>query len=788
MNFDEADRLLSQGRLTEAEPLYINALRADPRNFIANHRLALIRARQGRYAEALRWMDTALMIRADPALMVQRASVFSLLGRYEEALSDYGRVLALQPDNAEALFGRAGAFYGLQRLPEALADYDRTLALRPDLVEALNNRGNTLRRLGRAEEALEAYAQALNLRPQYPEALFNMGDVLREMGRHEEALQHYDSALNLQPNFAEALVHRGMALRALGRSAEALEDYDRALSFRPGYAEALYNRGNLLAELQRHNEALASYDQALVLAPDYVDALVNRAAILQRHKKLDAALGDYDWALTLKPDSAVALYNRAVLQWTEFRRYDAALGDLEKLVRIDPHFDYAQGERLHLRMFGADWRDFEKDVARIEAGIRAGNHIAKPFQFQAVSSSPADLKICAANFAQHLFPAMPALPGSRRHPRAKIRLGYLSGEFREQATAFLTAGLYEAHDHDGFELVAFDSGANDGSPMRKRLETAFDKFVPIADLSDRAAAETVQAHEIDILINLNGYFGQVRMGIFARRPAPLQVNYLGFPGTLGADYMDYILADRIVIPPADARHYSEKVVWLPDCYQANDSQRRIANVHPTRAQNNLPESAFVFANFNAGYKLTPKVFAAWMRILRQAENSVLWQLEGVAEFGDNLRREAAAHGVAPERLIFAPRMAQEEHLARLRLADLSLDTLPCNAHTTASDALWAGLPLITVMGRAFAGRVAASLLTAIGLPELIADNLEDYEKLAVKLARDPAALAAIRGKLSANRLTSPLFDTARHTRSLEQAYATMWNIHKSGEAPRAFSV
>jgi predicted O-linked N-acetylglucosamine transferase (SPINDLY family) len=367
-------------------------------------------------------------------------------------------------------------------------------------------------------------------------------------------------------------------------------------------------------------------------------------------------------------------------------------------------------------------------------------------------------------------------------------VGYVSADFRAQATAFLAAGLYEKHDKSRFEIVAFDAGWNDESPMRQRLEAAFDKFVNIRDLTDEAAAARIAQEEIDILVNLNGYFGTERMGVFARRPAPIQVNYLGFPATLGADYMDYILADRIVIPEADRQFYCEQVVYLPDSYQVNDDRRPIAAEMPSRAACGLPEEGFVFCNFNNSYKLTPAIFAVWMAILKQVEGSVLWLLESNSEFPSALRQEALRHGVAAERLVFAPTTLPERHLARLRLADLFLDGLPYNAHTTASDCLWAGVPLLNCLGKAFPGRVAASLLHACGLPELISENLEDYRARAVRLGQNPTECRELRDRLALGRGNMALFDTARFTRHLESAYMNMSDMKRRGEGPRSFAV
>jgi protein O-GlcNAc transferase len=609
------------------------------------------------------------------------------------------------------------------------------------------------------------------------------------MGRFEDALAGFHTVARAAPSFAPTWINGGDVLRRLGRSGEAVASFDRALAINPGLTEVWVHRGDTLLELNRADEALASYDRALKLAPSSAEAWNNRGTALQRLRRSGDALASYERALALKPDFAEALYNRGSIEWVERRQYDAAVRDLERAAMLDPDRMSARRDLLlHLRMHRGDWRDFEHDVAALDAGVRAGKGVVAPFVYAALSVRPEDLQACAILQASHHYPAAPAVWRGRRCCHDRIRLGYMSGEFRAQATAFLMAELYELHDKTRFELIAFDNGAADSSLVRERLETAFDRFVNISNLSDKAAADQIATEEVDILINLNGYFGEHRMGVFARKPAPIQVNYLGFPGTLGASYMDYILADRFVIPENEQQFYVEKVIYLPDTYQANDSKRPIALSPLTRLENGLPENGFVFCNFNQSYKLVPRMFAVWMRILAQVEGSVLWMLESNTLLPDNLRREAAQHGIAGDRLIFAPMVELDRHLARLKLADLFLDSLPYNAHTTASDALWAGLPLLTCRGTAFPGRVAASLLHAIGLPELVTENFVDYEALALRLARDPALLDFMRRKLMANRLTTPLFDTQRFRRNIESAYTTMWEIFQRGENPKSFAV
>jgi predicted O-linked N-acetylglucosamine transferase (SPINDLY family) len=382
----------------------------------------------------------------------------------------------------------------------------------------------------------------------------------------------------------------------------------------------------------------------------------------------------------------------------------------------------------------------------------------------------------------------PLLRVSPTEPNAKIRIGYLSGEFRQQATSLLLVGVLEQHDRSAFEIFAIDNGYDDGSDTRRRIAGAVDGIVNISALNDPQAVDAIRAQRIDILVNLNGYFGEQRTGIFARRAAPIQVNYLGFPGTLGAGFMDYILADQYVLPADHRQFYSEKVAWLPNCYQANDDRREISTRAFTREEVGLPRQGFVFCCFNNAYKITPDVFDSWMRILAAVDGSVLWLLEDSAAAVANLRREAQVRGIDPARLVFAVRMPPAEHLARHRCADLFLDTLPYNAHTTASDALWAGLPLLTCRGETFAGRVAASLLQNLGMPELVAANRDDYERMAIGLAQNPERLSSIREKLSANRLKMPAFDTPRLARDIETAFRKMAERAKAGLAPGHIAV
>jgi predicted O-linked N-acetylglucosamine transferase (SPINDLY family) len=654
---------------------------------------------------------------------------------------------------SQETYGQAMALLQRGRLAEAEALFLQLLSASPQAFAPRHMLGLVMAQQGRLTEAQEMIGSALALNPRDAGALVNYGNVLTMLGRFGEAIASYDRALVIAPD-AQTWNNRGNALQSLGHRAEALASYERALRLEPGNLQALLRRGILLGELNYNNEALASYDRLLALAPNHAEAL----------------------------------NNRGFLWWLSKQNYPKAIADLERAFALAPDLPYLRGLMLHLKMYAADWTDFEEQRSALGQGLRAGQRVARPFMFQAVSERPDELQACARLYARDLFPLATDVP--RHDPAAhkgarKIRLGYLSGEFRDQATAILMAGLYERHDRSRFEVVAVDNGSADASPMSARLKQAFDQWIDIGNLRDVEAAEKIRAAGIDILVNLNGYFGKLRMDVFAQRPAPLQVNYLGFPGTLGAPYMDYIIADRVVIPPGEERFYDEQLVTLPGCYQVNDEKGRPIAARPTRAQAGLPDQGFVFCNFNQSYKLTPEVFASWMRILNRVEDSVLWLLEGPAPYADNIARHAREHGVAPDRILFAPDRPTDQHLARMQLADLFLDGLPYNAHTTGSDALWAGVPLLTRRGATFPGRVAASLLYAAGLPELVTDSAQAYEDMAVRLAKEPDAFVTIKAKLTRH---CPLFDTDLFRRNIEAAYLRMWEMWLAGEKPKAFAV
>lgn len=617
---------------------------------------------------------------------------------------------------------------------------------------------------------------------------FRHGRALRLLGRHDEALHSLGAALALDDTHVDAREALGNVHFTRGEHALALAAYDRVLARQPRRLDSLYNRGLALLRLHRPADALAAFDAVLQQTPDDAAAHVGRGNALLDLRRLKAAEQAYRDALRQQPEDPETLHNLGVVL-QELRRPDEAAAAFEQVARLAPGFLQVDGKLLHARMLACDWHDHGALLARIEAGLARGEALADPFVYQGVSQRPDLQQVCARlAAARHAQPAERHL-GSARRPQAgqRLRVGYVSGEFRQQATSVLMAELFECRDRQHVELIAFDNGWDDGSALRRRVLGAFDEVVPIAPLPDLEAARAVHRRDIDVLVDLNGYFGLARPGLFAWRPAPIQVNYLGFPGTTGAAWMDYILADRWVIPPGDERHYTEQVVRLPGCYQPNDSQRRAPPCLLSRSDAGLPDDGFVFCCFNNTYKITPAAFAVWMSLLRQVEGGVLWLLGDNRAAEDNLRRSAVTHGVAPQRLVFASRAELPQHLARHALADLFLDTLPCNAHTTASDALCAGLPLLTCTGPTFSGRVAASLLHAIGLDELIAADLAAYERQALRLATHPRELAALRARVAAASNAS-LFGSRELSRHLEVAFQHMVDRLRRGLPAQAFDL
>jgi protein O-GlcNAc transferase len=820
----QALALHRQGRLFEAEGLYASVLARRPDHFEACYLLGMLRMQQGRPAQALPLIEAAARVKphasealtslgavlaalnrpadalaayerlvklrpGDADAQYNRGVMLSSLGRHADALAGYHKALAIRPDHVPALFNKANALYLHGQYDGARATYDALLAIAPNNADALNDRGNVLAKLGRRAEALASYDRALAVNPGHVKALGNRGNVLKDDGRPNEALAMYERALAADPRDPASLNNRGNVLIALGRHAEAIESFDRALALVPRDPELLFNRACALEGLHRFEQALAGYDMSLAIRPDHANALHNRGNVLAALKRHEEAVASYDRALALEPDRADTLNNRGN-EMTSLQRHGDAIADYERALAADPLHPHALESLGFAQLTVCNWPEAARLASVAETVIGAGGlNVGTAYPVYYFGRPDYQLKAARAYLRRELAAPPSPLPRRTAARTAKLRIAYLSSDFRTHPVGSAIVALLERHDRSRFEIVGVSLGPDDASALRSRIVRTCDRFHDVAIESDRAIAELLNSLDVHVAVDLNGLTRGARPGILAFRPAPIQVAYLGYAATTGAAFIDYVLADATVLPFDQQAFFAEKIVHLPDCYHPSDTTRRMSPDVPERSQLGLPAAAPVFCCFTQSYKIAAPMFDVWMRLLARVDGGVLW-LSSMNELATaNLRRAAAERRVDPNRLIFAPRVERiEDHLARHRRADVFLDTLPYGAHSTAIDALWAGLPVVTCAGSAFAARVGTSLVQAAAVPELATASLQDYEALALDLATDPARLQAIRAKLDANRLVRPLFDVDRLCRHIEAAYTTMWEMCQRGESPRNFRV
>ncbi|MFZ5952070.1 MAG: tetratricopeptide repeat protein [Candidatus Rifleibacteriota bacterium] len=702
---------------------------------------------------------------------------------FSEALDLFARASLLQPGFAQVFFNLGLSAGRLGRYSDALNYLDRCIGLDPSFDEARKIRKTI------AEELIPKSSVVKSSQPttKYADKLRN---AIELQGKNQltEAEAIFLEILTADPGDFPSLFSLGGIEQNRRNPQKALEYFSRAMAVKPDYPALWYNIGVVQQSMKRFDEALASYDKALELDPEYSEVLLNRGGVLVEMKRHRDALMTFEELLKKDPGNAKALCNRGILL-TDFKLYDLAIETFAKLVEVDPDFDYALGLYGFAKMHACDWTNLEPIKQSIIEGVKAEKRVCKSLAFTAISYEPSEHLVCAQVFARHFFPAHEPLWHGEVYAHQKLKIAYVSPDFREHPVGHLSAGLFEAHDRSRFEIIGVSLGVDDGSPMRKRMEKAFDKFIDARPIPSFELASMLKSMNVDVLVDMAGYTADSRTDVFSYRPAPVQVNYLGYSSTLGLDYIDYIIADRHIIPKNYRNCYSEKVVYLPDTYLPTDSRVEIAATTPPRPQYGLPEEGFIFCSFNHDYKINSQIFDVWMRLLKKVEGSVLWLMKLNESAERNLRKEAENRGIDPGRIVFATRVPSiADHLARYRMADLFLDTSPCNAHSTSSDVLRAGLPLITCRGKAFASRVAAGLLSVVGLEELITDNLTDYEALALKLAQNPDYLLKIREKLAQNLETSRLFDTDYYCRNLEAAYEEMVKRARAGLPPDSFAV
>src|SRR6516165_5113525 len=672
----------------------------------------------------------------------------------------------------------------MKRFAEAEQFIARATSLNQQSDVSFYNYGLISKHLNKPQQALENFRKAIALNPNIAETWNNRGTVFNDLNKYDLAISDFDKAITINSQYSEAYANKGKSLTLLKRYDEAFAAYDNALSIKPDLENAWLGRGNVFWDLKRYDEAFAAYDRALSIKPDLENAWLGRGNVFCDLKRYDEAFAAYDKALLIKPDLENAWLGRGNVFWS-LRRYDEAFAAYDKALSIKPDLESVEGSLLHMKMHLCNWEKLDKEIGDLTSSVRAGKASCSPFALLSLTDLPDDHLRCAQAWGAAIHPiTAKSVWQDKIYKHDKIRLGYVSADLRTHAVAYLIAELFELHDKDRFCVTAFSLGRDDNSDIRRRLVSSFDRFIDCYTLSDFDVAHAIADSEIDILVDLMGFTQDAHTNIFAYRPAPIQVNYLGYPGTIGASFIDYIIGDKTLFTLVDAAVYSEKLVQLPDSYQPNDRKRQISTKAFTRREAGLPDNKFVFCCFNNSYKISPQTFGCWMRILKCVEGSVLWLRAENQTAIANLKTEAQTRGIESARLVFANRVPQlSDHLARLRLADLFLDTLPFNAHTTASDALWAGLPVLTQIGSTFAGRVAASVLKAINLPELITHSPEEYEALAIELALNKEKLRRIQEKLARNRLTTPLFDTPLYTKHLEAAYEAMYQRYQAGLPP-----
>jgi predicted O-linked N-acetylglucosamine transferase (SPINDLY family) len=771
------------GDFGAAETAFRQALALGASHALLHMRLGLALEAQGKLADAVDALRrSAALSPGDADVQLNLGNALAESGQAEEALACYQKVLALAPAHAMAHFNLGNLYRQMGRLEEAGASFRQAVAAAPDDPDIHNNLGLLYERQSRLEDAASSYGRALALNPGHVPARNNLGNVLRMQGRLDEAIACFEQALADAPTDIDAHINLGNARADQGRHADAQALYEKVLRLDPRNFEAHHNLGGLLKLQGRLAEAIAHYQRALDIEPRRAMTHSALGAARRQAGDLESALACFERASELDPDRADIPFDLAETLKLQ-GRLDRAIGCYERALAIDPDHVPALGGLVHLRQHVCQWEGIEALWERARASIADGSRgSVTPFSTLSMPTTAAEQLACARISAQReLAPFVAARSGLAFHlplprTRERLRVGYLSWGFHRHATAYLTPELFELHDRARFEVFAYAYGPDDGSAIRARIRGACEHFVDVSGESPFATARRIHDDGVDVLVDLTGYTLGARTPILALRPAPVQVNWLGYPGTMGTDCVDYLIADPYVIPPGQEGGYAEEVVRLPHCYQINDRRREVGEHVPSREECGLPASGIVFCCFNQAYKILPDTFALWMRVMRAVPGSVLWLAESNPWMPANLRRAAAAAGVSAERLVFAARRPLSEYLVQYRLADMALDTFPYTSHTTASDALWMGCPLVTRVGATFASRVAGSILNSAGLPELVTDSPAQYERLVIELATAPEKLQAVRRKLAENRDSCPLFDTPRFVRNLEDIYEKLAKI------------
>ena len=801
---------LKKERLAEAQKLYQTVLLDFPQNkraqegLVALNKLKQNHPIQNPSQEAINQLvnlynqgQLSLVVEQAQALTKQYPEAFVVwnilgtsavnIGMLDQAITAFKKLILLKPDYAEAYFNLGVTLQHQDKLDEAIEAYTKALSLKADYAEAYNNMGNALKDKSQLNEAIAAYKKALLIKPNYAEAYNNMGNTFKNKGQLEKAIEAYNKALSLEPYYADAYNNIGVIYQDQGKLDDAIEAYNKSITLKPDYAEAYNNLGSALKDQNKIQEAIEAYNKSISLKPDYPEAYYNMGVTFQHQIALNQAIEAYKKALSLKPDYAEA-YNNMGNALKDQGKLDEAILAYKKTISLKPDYDSTRAQKLYLQAHICDWNAVEKDRKLIPE-LGTSQNITAPFLMFSFEDTPERHLLRSKVFAKNKHPLQPiAFQAKPINKPERIRIGYFSADFKEHPVAYLIAKVIEQHDRDKFEIFGYSLKANKEDVLGKRLKESFDFFNDVSEMSDKDVALLSRQDNIDIAIDLNGYTQNNRTGIFAYRAAPIQINYLGFPGTMGTEFMDYIIADQHLIPSTSKKYFTEKPIYLPNSYMPTDNNREFSDHPISRSDVGLPEKAFVFCCFNNNYKITHLEFDVWMRLLGKVSGSVLWLRRSNHLSDKNMIKEAQKRNIDASRLVFADRVPIKEHLTRHKLADLFIDTFAFNAHTTTTEALWAGVPVVTKQGQGFAARVAGSLLNAIGLPELVTENEHDYEELILDLANNPNKLKKIKDKIAINRLSKPLFNTELYVKHLEIGYQKAYQNYFDNKNPKTIIV
>ena len=720
----------------------------------------------------------------DISAYIYKSIASRLSGNFSLALDTLKNALNIDPNNSLVYLqlGLLSKISGNHQ--EALHYFEVSIHHDLNQVEAHFNKGVILHLTGQLLQAEISYNKVIEKEPNHLDALSNLGVIFKNTAKIEKSIEVYNRILLIKPNYAQAYANRGLSYHELMQYELALKDHEKAITLDPLNARPFMNMGLTYYKLRKFNLAIQYFDKALEIDSSVPELLINKGLALQALGNLDQAIDYYNESIKNFPNNCLSYVNIAEAL-NKCSRLHEASEMYQKAISINPKHRFLRGNHFMHNLKMCNWNNYDFLRSQIIEAVKNGETVSQGFSFLALTDDPYLQKKNAEIYSKESTPkGVVAITNFESKPASsKIRIGYFSSDFHNHATAHLMSGLFECHDKSIFEIFAFSFGPITDDEYRNRLKPCFERFEEVGELSDIEVANLARLLKIDIAIDLKGYTQDQRSQIFANRAAPIQISYLGYPGTMGASFMDYIIADKIVIPDEDKSHYSEKVVYLPGTYQVNDARRVISEKKYSRTELGLPQNGFVYCCFNNNYKITPRVMDLWCNILHQVSGSVLWLLSSNSASKENLLLEANKRGIDSARIIFAEKLPLGEHLSRHRCADLFLDTLIYNAHTTASDALWSGLPVLTCIGKSFASRVAASLLNAIELPELVTKDEADYTALAIELATNPSKLKVIKEKLERNRTSTLLFDTPLFTKHIETAYTKIYDRYRADLPP-----